>query len=164
MSLCLKWFHFILFQVYMNGVIKGSTCECPWGDYMCSRVAALIAFSIPNISRTDVECKWRQHKLAAEVTSVEMTYRSLRWLQSPDKSCERPCTRLAEQATERPWTVHRNGFYHQNLNRLINLLPHQPSKNLFCRIDSEMKVDFILEHRCLIGEQCRAAEVNTAKH
>ena len=74
-SLILVYIFSSQLQVYLrDSEILSSDCECPRGDHKCPHAAAIVIHGIHNLSRTDVECKWKKQKPSKEVKSFEEMY------------------------------------------------------------------------------------------
>lgn len=63
--------------------IKSTECECPHGQFKCSHAAALFIYGIHNLSRMDVECRWKRKRVekttqsAAEMFPAPKDYQPL---------------------------------------------------------------------------------------
>ena len=63
--------------------IKSTECEYPCGEFKCSHAAALFIYGIHNLSRMDVECRWKRKRVekttqsAAEMFPAPKDYQPL---------------------------------------------------------------------------------------
>ena len=54
------YYNFLYRYTSTKAMIKSSECNCPWGAYKRRHAAALFISEIHNLSRTDVECSWKE--------------------------------------------------------------------------------------------------------